>query len=66
MNKSVSLALLVIGVLLIAFGINASNSLSSEVSELFTGSPSDRAVWFLVGGAAAAIVGLYGIARGAR
>ena len=58
MNKIVSLALLVGGVILIVIGINATNSFSSDVSRFFTGSPTDKAVWFLIGGSVAAVVGL--------
>lgn len=58
MNKIVSLALLVGGVVLIIIGINATNSFSSDVSRFFTGSPTDKAVWMLIGGIVAAIVGL--------
>jgi len=58
MNKIVSLALLVGGVVLIIFGISATNSFSSDVSRFFTGSPTDKAVWMLIGGITAAVVGL--------
>jgi hypothetical protein len=58
MNKAIALALLVGGIVLIAFGINASNSFSSDVNRFFTGNPTDKAMWMLVGGAAAAVVGL--------
>ena len=58
MNKLLSLALLVGGVVLIIIGINATNSFSSDVSRFFTGSPTDKAVWMLIGGSVAAIVGL--------
>jgi hypothetical protein len=61
MNKAFALALLVGGVLLIGFGINASNSLGSEVSRLFTGSPTDEAMWMIIGGAVAAVIGLVGL-----
>ncbi len=58
MNKIVSLAVLVGGAVLMIIGINATNSFSSDVSRFFTGSPTDKAVWMLIGGTAAAIVGL--------
>ena len=58
MNKIVSLALLVGGVILLIIGINATNSFSSDVSRFFTGSPTDKAVWMLIGGSVATIVGL--------
>tara|TARA_R110002126_G_scaffold150368_3_gene296581 strand:+ start:913 stop:1107 length:195 start_codon:yes stop_codon:yes gene_type:complete len=58
MNKIIGLALLVVGAVLLYFGYNAFNSVESEVSEFVTGSPSDNAVWYLVGGAVAAIIGI--------
>jgi hypothetical protein len=66
MNKIVSLALLVGGVVLIIAGINASNSFSSDVSRFFTGSPTDKAIWMLIGGIVAAVIGLTGTLRGTR
>jgi uncharacterized membrane protein YidH (DUF202 family) len=66
MNKPISLALIAVGVLLIVFGINASNSLSSEISRAFTGSPTDKAIWLLAGGVIAAVIGLVGLSRGSR
>jgi divalent metal cation (Fe/Co/Zn/Cd) transporter len=58
MNKIVSLALLVGGIVLIIVGINATNSFSSDVSRFFTGSPTNKAVWMLIGGLVAAVLGL--------
>ncbi len=58
MNKVVALALLIGGIVLIVFGAAATNSFSSDVSRFFTGSPTDKAVWMLVGGAVAAVAGL--------
>jgi len=58
MNKLVSLALLVGGVVLIITGFNATNSFNSDVSKFFTGSPTDKAVWTMIGGVVAALAGL--------
>jgi Protein of unknown function (DUF3185) len=66
MNKPLSIALLVGGVVLIVFGVNASNSFSSDVSRLFTGSPTDKAMWMLIGGAVLAVVGVVGLMRGSK
>jgi hypothetical protein len=66
MNKALSLALLAGGILLIIFGVSASNSLGSDVSRFFTGSPTDKAIWMLVGGAVAAVAGLVGLMRGSK
>lgn len=66
MNKIVSLALIVGGIVLIVVGVNATNSFSSDVSRFFTGSPTDKSVWMLIGGVAAAAVGLFGMRRGEK
>jgi uncharacterized membrane protein YdjX (TVP38/TMEM64 family) len=58
MNKAFSLALLVGGIVLMIFGINATNSFGSDVSRFFTGSPTDKSVWMLIGGIVAAVAGL--------
>jgi len=57
MNKSISIVLLVAAVVLIAFGVNAYHSASSYVSRFFTGAPTDKALWLLIGGLAAGIIG---------
>jgi hypothetical protein len=66
MNKILSLALLGLGIALIIFGINASNSIGSDFSRLFTGSPTDKSIWLLIGGVVLAIVGAGGLMRGTR
>jgi hypothetical protein len=58
MNRALGLALLVGGIILIISGVNASQSFSSDVSRFFTGAATNKAMWFLVGGAAAAVAGL--------
>jgi len=64
MNKILALALLVGGIILIIIGVNATNSFSSDVSRFFTGSPTDKAVWMLIGGIVAAGLGLTMTFRG--
>lgn len=59
MSKTMGIALLVAGVVLLVFGFQESRSTASEVSRIFNNSPSDRAIWFLVGGGVCAAVGLY-------
>ena len=58
MNKLVSLALLVGGIVLVVTGFNATHSFTSDVSRFFTVSPTNTAVWMLIGGIVAALVGL--------
>ena len=55
MNRFVPIAVLVGGVVLLVLGINAIDSFSSDVSRFFTGSPTDKAVWMLIGGIVAAM-----------
>lgn len=64
MNKTISLALLVGGIVLIIYGVSASESLGSDFSRFFTGSPTDKTLWLLIGGIVAAGVGVSGLMRG--
>jgi divalent metal cation (Fe/Co/Zn/Cd) transporter len=66
MNKIASIALLIGGVVLVIIGINATNSFGSDVSRFFTGSPTDKAVWMLIGGIVATIAGLTMTLRGGK
>ena len=66
MNKIISIVLLVGGAVLIIFGIQATNSFSSDVSRFFTGSPTDKAIWMLIGGIVAGVIGLIGVMRGSK
>jgi hypothetical protein len=66
MDKTISLALLAGGILLVIFGVSASNSVSSDISRVFTDAPTDKAIWMLVGGVVITIIGLAGLLRGTR
>lgn len=66
MNKLISLVLLIGGAVAIIYGIHASDSVSSAFSRLFTGTPTDKTIWLLVGGGLAAIIGAAGIFRGSK
>jgi len=66
MNKASSLAFLVAGIILIIYGVGASNSAGSSISRLANGSPTDRTIWLLVGGAILSIIGLAGVLRGTK
>ncbi len=57
MNKGIGIALLVVGIALITYGFNASDSLSSDVSRTFNGAPTNQTMWLLLGGIASVIVG---------
>jgi hypothetical protein len=57
MNKLIGIVLLAGGIVLLVNGFKARDSIESKVSQVFRGSPSDNAVWFLAGGAAATVAG---------
>lgn len=61
MNRIASAALLILGVAMLACGWDAYNSVGSGVSRVFTGMPTDRALWLLIGGGLAVIAGLGGL-----
>ena len=58
MNKNVvGIALLVAGIILLVWGYNMSGAFDSKVSRVFTGSPTDKAMWTMIGGAVLAVAG---------
>lgn len=57
MSKPIALAVLVVGAVLLIWGINSANSAGSEVSEALTGSPTDKSIWLIALGALGAIAG---------
>jgi hypothetical protein len=63
MNRIVSLVLLVAGVVLVIYGLSALDSIGSSFSRFFTGAPTDKTMWLLIGGGVAAVVGLAGVSR---
>ena len=66
MNRAIGLALLVVGVILLVLGIQASDSLGSDISNFFSGTPTDKSIWLLVGAAACIVVGLITAVAGRR
>lgn len=66
MNRLVSLALLTGGIILIVYGVAASDSISSEFSRFFTGNPTDKTIWLLIGGTVATLIGATGLVRGSK
>ncbi len=66
MNKTLFLVLLIGGIILLVYGVIAADSLGSDLSRFFTGSPTDKTIWLLLVGAVATIVGAGGLLRGSR
>ncbi|HVU07808.1 MAG TPA: DUF3185 family protein [Verrucomicrobiae bacterium] len=51
MNKITGAICLAIGIVLLILGHNVAQSVDSQVKSLFTGSPTDKAVYYYIGGA---------------
>ncbi len=67
MNKTLAIVLLVGGIILLVFGYNAEHSTSSAFSQIFTGSPSNKAIWMIVAGTIAVVVGIISLGgRGSK
>jgi uncharacterized membrane protein YidH (DUF202 family) len=58
-NKVIGLVLVIVGIGLLYWGYNESQSISSQVSEAFSGSPQDKVMYKYIGGAVALVVGIY-------
>lgn len=58
-QKLVGIVLIVVGVLLLYFGWQASQSVGEQLTEAFTGRFTDDTTFFLIGGAAAIVAGAF-------
>jgi hypothetical protein len=61
MTKIPSIAFLVIGIILLVYGIDASNSFSSSVTQAVSGTPSDKSMWLIVLGILGILSGTFGL-----
>ena len=57
MNRALSIAILVAGIVLLIFGINAHDSIASSAKEVVTGTPTDKSIWLIVLGVVGILVG---------
>lgn len=58
-GKIIGVVLLVVGVLLLFFGWQSSESVGDQITETFTGRFTDETMWYLIGGAAAVVAGAF-------
>ena len=66
MNRILSLVLLCLGTVLIIYGLNALDSISSSFSRFFNGAPTDKTIWLLIGGGILFVLGAGGLFRPAK
>ncbi len=60
MSKNpIGLFLVIIGAIVLGYGFYASESVASEISKLFTGTPTDRTMYLLGAGAITLIAGIF-------
>ncbi len=52
------IVLLVAGIVSLIVGLNASHSTADRLSNTFTGHFTDATTWYIIGGAAAGVIGL--------
>jgi hypothetical protein len=61
MTKIPSIAFLAVGIVLLVYGLNASNSLSSSVTQAVSGSPTDKSIWLIALGVIGILSGGFGL-----
>jgi hypothetical protein len=57
-QRILGVVLLVVGVGVLVFGLNASHSIADRVSDTFTGRFTEATTWYIIGGLAAGLMGL--------
>jgi len=60
MNKNtIAIVMLVAGIALLIWGYSMSGAFDSKINRVFTGSPTDKAMWTMIGGAVLAAAGAF-------
>jgi len=65
-SRILAIILLVAGLALLGFGLNATDSVSESVTEGLTGKFTDKTTLYLVGGGALAVAGVVMLFTGSR
>ena len=58
-SKLIGIVLLVLGAILLYFGVSATDAPAEEIGEALTGKYSDNTMMYLIGGGIAAAAGLF-------
>lgn len=61
MSKVPSIAFLIVGVILLIYGLSAASSVSSSVTEAVSGAPTNKSIWLIVLGVLGIISGGVGL-----
>ena len=65
-QRIIGIVLLVVGVVILLFGMNAKDTLGEQVNEAVTGRYSDRTMWYIIGGIGLGVLGLLMSVMGPR
>ncbi len=57
-QRILGIVLLIVGIVLLAFGLHASNSAVDQVSNTFIGRFTQTTMWYIIGGIGLAVIGL--------
>ena len=58
MSKIIGIVCLVLGIMLLVWGHNSAQAFNSQVKNIFTGTPTDRTMYYYIGGVALSLYGL--------
>ncbi|PKM29196.1 MAG: hypothetical protein CVV07_11815 [Gammaproteobacteria bacterium HGW-Gammaproteobacteria-11] len=58
-QKLVGIVLIALGILLLYFGYQSSQSLGEQLTETFTGRFTDETMYFIIGGAISLVAGVF-------
>jgi LPXTG-motif cell wall-anchored protein len=57
MYRLFGVAVFILGVVLLVMGISAADSIGSQFSRFFTGNPTDKSIWMMIGGIVCILLG---------
>ncbi len=57
-NRVIGVVLLVVGLILLYFGYQATQTVTEQVTETVMGRYTETTMWYLIGGAASAVAGV--------
>lgn len=63
MNKGLGIVFLLVGVSLLVYGFSAADSVASDFSRFFNGTPTNRSIMLLMLGGIFAVLGVSAIAK---
>jgi uncharacterized membrane protein len=63
-QRILGIVLLVVGVGMLIYGMDASHSFADRMSDTFTGRFTEATTWYIIGGAASGLMGLLLVAFG--